>query len=87
MGKRRGAPNKGQVSDNKVEKFKPQRQKVFRTFKSYYEARIMPGVGVNAPKKRNKGQVDEQEQRNLSSIDAHSLFSTTFIHALPARLG
>jgi hypothetical protein len=31
--KRRGAPNKGPVSNNKVEKFKPQRQKVFRLFK------------------------------------------------------
>lgn len=67
------------MSDNKVEKFKPQRQKVIRAFKSYYEARIMPGDGAKAPKKRNKGKVDESEQRRLSSNDAYLLFGSPFI--------
>jgi hypothetical protein len=37
--KKRGAPFKGQVSDQKEEKFKVQRQQTLRDFKSYYEKR------------------------------------------------
>lgn len=59
--KRRGAPNKGAVSNNKVEKFKPQRQRFFRLFKQYYERRIMPGIGqTNAKRVKNTmGEIRE----------------------------
>jgi hypothetical protein len=43
----------------------------------------MPGEGINAPKKRNKGKVDESEQRRLSSNDAFILFGAPFISSLP----
>ncbi len=51
--RRRGAPNKGPVSNNQIEKCKPQRQKVFRMLKQFYEKRIMPSV-TNEIKKRRK---------------------------------
>lgn len=42
----------------------------------------MPGEGAKALKKRNKGKVDEIEQRRLSSNDAYLLFGAPFISSL-----
>ena len=42
----------------------------------------MPGEGANAPKKRNKGKVEETEQRRLSNHDAYLLFGAPFISSL-----
>lgn len=47
----------------------------------------MPGEGINAPKKRNKGKVDEIEQRRLSTSDAYILFGASFISSLPDFMG
>ena len=38
--KKRGAPFKGKVSDNKEEKFRVQRQQIIRRFKTYFEQRL-----------------------------------------------
>lgn len=79
--KRRGAPNKGPVSNNKVEKFKPQRQKVFRLFKQFYEKRIMPRFGITNAKrvKNTMGEIREQEQRKLSRKDIAKLLGEDFL--------
>ncbi len=86
--KRRGAPNKGIVSNNKVEKFKPQRQRFFRLFKQFYERRIMPGVGqTNAKRVKNtKGEIREQEQRKLSRKDFAKLFGSDFLMNFPEEI-
>lgn len=79
--KRRGAPFKGNVSNNKVEKFKPQRQMIFRAFKQFYERRIMPGIGVDAPKRKRikDASISEEEQRRLSRDDSFKLFGSDFL--------
>lgn len=51
--KKRGAPFKGNVSDQIEEKNKHQRQKVLRDFKSYYEKRVfLERLNKNQPKKK-----------------------------------
>jgi hypothetical protein len=86
--RRRGAPNKGPVSNNQVEKCKPQRQKVFRMFKQFYERRIMPSVTTEVKKRRKvkEGLIREEEQYNLSANDFQKLFDQNFLASLPDEL-
>ncbi|CDW78527.1 ubiquitin carboxyl-terminal hydrolase family protein [Stylonychia lemnae] len=76
--KKRGAPFKGKVSDQKEEGFKVLRQKTFREYKQFFEKRSYLKKHPNQKMKKKKVFVNnddlQQQQKILSEFDAQLLF-------------
>ncbi len=73
---RRGAPFKGQVSNNREEGHKVQRQKTIREFKSFYEKRKYLRYLKESKKKREFRSNEELEAhlRQITAEDISELF-------------
>ena len=81
--KKRGAPFKGDVSDNKEEGFKVQRQQELREFKTYFEKRSFLRNQHSDSKKKKKVFANhedlEQVVREISVLDFKAIFGEKFL--------